>query len=47
MSYVVAKAVVESALETLMYDSLAEKRALEHDGEITIYYRATKSEDRL
>ena len=42
-----SKAVVESALETLVYDGLAEKRALEHDGEITIYYRATESEDRL
>lgn len=40
-----SKAVVEAALETLVYDGLAEKRALEHDGEITIYYRATESED--
>ena len=41
-----SKAVVEAALETLVYDGLAEKRALEHDGEITIYYRATESEDQ-
>jgi hypothetical protein len=41
-----SKAVVESTLETLVYHGLAEKRALEHEGEITIYYRALKPEDR-
>lgn len=41
-----SKAVVESALETLVYDGLAEKRALEHSGEITIYRQATESGDR-
>lgn len=41
-----SKAVVEVALETLVYHGLAEKRALERDGEITIYYRATESAAR-
>lgn len=41
-----SKAVIEVTLETLVHNGLAEKRALEHDGEITIYYRATKSEDQ-
>lgn len=40
-----SKAVVEAALETLVYHGLAEKRALERDGEITIYYRATEPAD--
>lgn len=41
-----SKAVVETALETLVYHGMAEKRALERDGEITIYYRATEPTER-
>lgn len=41
-----SKAVVEAALETLVYQGLAEKRALERDGEITIYYRAAEPAER-
>jgi hypothetical protein len=41
-----SKAVVEAALETLVYHGLAEKRALEHEDGITIYYRATEPTER-